>query len=503
MLPGTRKFWPLCLREVLLPIIPGVRVSGAYTVNSHADPELTPPQRHMETSHPAPAPADPASPMLIVSQTLQALGLVVHQTEENVWLLICPDPVCRQTLDPHTLKRHFHSKHPGTPIACLTNDTGELICQAYPGIGVKPAPPTIRINQIPHLEVVHDYLPCPNCRHCFQDRSSFKRHPCQTPIPTTPCTAQRYGPNTKHPWFEVVPASTPSPPADLKPYDVYLAQTSAVPPTESLPSSRLHEERTLNRFLADERWTAALSNTTLSHRELMNLCVIPPRDVLAQALQYHLYRFLLDTQRAMTYSYVRRLVGLRPETQHRITIQRHHHDVSDPTLKRYARVVVGAILLIHNTPSSSHPFSVSPETRSLVHELILSVQLDSTLDHQMPETTHSDDLHIDEDGELVSDSGPDWPPDEDESPASPASIRQRLVTLLHHFFTDTPPNAEDAATRSPLKQYLILASLSPDGSWIPASIITQKIAAILFVGRCTFAHLIQQYTKDHSVTHHQ
>jgi hypothetical protein len=45
-------------------------------------------------------------------------------------------------------------------------------------------------------------------------------------------------------------------------------------------------------------------------------------------------------------------------------------------------------------------------------------------------------------------------------------------------------------------RYLILASVNAKGEWLAAGRITQKIAAILFVGRSVFADAILRQKKE-------
>jgi hypothetical protein len=113
-------------------------------------------------------------------------------------------------------------------------------------------------------------------------------------------------------------------------------------------------------------------------------------------------------------------------------------------------------------------------------------------------------ITVDEDGELEEDSEEnDNEESVDDSNLLPLTEEEAAVhALLVELFTDRPQSARQGAFYTPLMHYILLSSLRSDGGWCRSSVMTQKIAAILFTGRVTFGRMLMSTTDVEESTFH-
>lgn len=188
--------------------------------------------------------------------------------------------------------------------------------------------------------------------------------------------------------------------------------------------------------------------------------------------------------------------------------QVHHGDVNFETHNKYAHVLASAIILISNNNTSPNPdynFPTTPEIASAIEQLHHSMAL-PIAPRPNPYDGQDDPSHIhahepdDEEFAVHHDSGefkeepfvPTLSSGSKRPPSSTAAIQNAIHSLFCSLYTQVPTHDLGGQFFSPLMRFLLLKSLHADGSWSPSGVITQTIAAVLFVGRLTFAQILSQ-----------
>jgi hypothetical protein len=244
------------------------------------------------------------------------------------------------------------------------------------------------------------------------------------------------------------------------------------------------------------------------------------KDLEFGGLHRRIHAFLADVQsRIRSYS-LRRLIGTRPTSEHSHSYQRHHADVGFDTHKRYAFVIAGALLLlIRNvqTPNTEYAFAVPHDIKNatrVVRRSMITNPIARSSEHlydevePLIEDEDSDDEEHFPDDEPLPDVLDDVLLMEDDdtgetdsvayyaygmSEQRPAPVfcdktQELLRQLLYMLFTQNPNDGRDNPFRSVFVRYIVLSSVTRDGGWRTASVITQSVAAILFTGRLVIAN---------------
>ena len=203
------------------------------------------------------------------------------------------------------------------------------------------------------------------------------------------------------------------------------------------------------------------------------------------------------------------MIGIRPATEHEVTMQRHHFNVSKPTLKKYSRTLVGVLQLVRRTMNAGYPFPVHPalvnETETLFAKIHQSSGTTLGGSFDLDDNSALEGLVLDEDGEPAEDYSH---PDDDEETESTGGmgtcpLQRILLGILRKIYTLAPRSSNEATMHSPIMQYLLLSSLQSDGAWATITSVTQKIAGAAFAGRVTFAHLVTELSARESITTHE
>ncbi|KAF6741251.1 hypothetical protein DFP72DRAFT_1084611 [Ephemerocybe angulata] len=435
---------------------------------------------------------------------LRNLGLVVHRD-----LLICPE--CKTVVEHTDIRRHINANHGELDIPkSLKTDFDTIVLSRYPNLISKPEHPLEPVEKIPYLETKFAYIRCVSCNRCYNSPGSFNNHACTLggrhadPI-TYDC--QRYIPNTSSPWFPLKKsAPTPFDMTVATPLQIY--QNSRSHHATVLDGSQIDEVRILHQFLYKEGWISAIDTTGLPRSSLIRYARLEPKDPVLLKLSSVIYKFLKRVQDTLLHTALRRLVGLRPASEHERTFMRHHSSVSNPTLKRYARTAVGFIELIRRSNADAYPFKVPEAILKSAQDLFALVSQADTEPLEgfdEAEDVPLADLVLDEDGEPLDDSPMPLEPDNliGAPNRSETSAECALINLLELIYTSTPTTAKGAPMHSPVMQFLLLSSVRDSGAWATTTSITQKIAASTFVGRLTFAHLITQTSIKGDITTHE
>jgi hypothetical protein len=274
---------------------------------------------------------------------------------------------------------------------------------------------------------------------------------------------------------------------------------------EAIDGSQIDEVRILHQFLNKEGWMQIVANTKLSRKALMDFAHITPRDPTLMKVGSSIYDFLRRVQDSTPNNTLRRMIGIRPASEHEVTIQRHHYNVSNPTLKKYARTVVGVLQLVRRTKNAAYPFAVHGSLVKLVDSVFSQISKSGNKEFDIDDNAVLDGLSFDEDGEPTDDY---FDPENDIERPIPdhptlSSLETSILKVLELLYTLVPRTAQEVTMHSPIMQYLLLSSLRLDGAWATTSSITQKIAGAAFIGRVTFAHLITELSVKESITSHE
>ncbi|TEB31756.1 hypothetical protein FA13DRAFT_1709657 [Coprinellus micaceus] len=417
-------------------------------------------------------------------------------------LLVCIE--CKSVVDYTKVRKHFLSQHKELDTATNVQTVfNSAVLTAHPTLVAEPKHPEVPIERIPYLETRYAFMRCLSCNRCYQGPETYNQHNC---LPggkrgdTVMYDCQR-------PWFPIKKAlSTPFDMRQATPYQIYLNSQRNLG-DEAIDGSQIDEVRIRHQFLEKEGWIKHIHDTKLSRKVLMDFAKVTPRDPLLMKLGALIYSFLRRVQNSTPHNTLRRMIGIRPASEHEVSVQRHHFNVSDPTLKKYSRTMVGVLQLVRRSNDGEYPFqvhaSISKLTDSLFAKLAGTVSDSTSANFELDDSSVLEGLVLDEDGEPVEDYSS--PSDNDElledSGISP--IEENLIKLLRLIYTTIPKTASEVTMHSPVMQYLLLSSVHPDGAWASTTSITQKIAGATFIGRVTFAHLITHLSKSQNITAHE
>ena len=279
----------------------------------------------------------------------------------------------------------------------------------------------------------------------------------------------------------------------------------ALPPC-SADASNTDNYRVLRQILHKERWIEHVRGKDLAKlKELVSFSV---KNQPLGSLVRHIHAYLAHVQARLTDKYIRRLIGTRPATEHERTFAIHHSDVGWDTHRKYAYVMAAALSLLLNNVKNASPdysFHVPLDVSSLSESLwdALSVEQKEDEPEEVPMEDEVEVEELEEEEEEEEDE-PEVTNDNEESgaphsgtyyayspsetrppPKTAAKIQNALHALLIALFSQKADNNDQFF--SPFIRYLVLASVNANGEWQAAGRITQKIAAILFIGRLVFA----------------
>ncbi|KAJ3541290.1 hypothetical protein NMY22_g3943 [Coprinellus aureogranulatus] len=422
-------------------------------------------------------------------------------------LLICIQ--CKAVLDFRKIRRHFTAHHSSLRVpTTMQKDLERLVLPFHKGLIAEPMHPEGPIQRIPYLAEAYAYMRCLACNRCYKGLSNFNQHKCQGTrrgdAILTDC--QRYVDNSSSPWF---PITKPPPPSFDKrlatPYDIYL-KSKQKKTEEALDGSQVEDVRILHQFLVKEGWIPLIKNLPLKRKQLMDFVQITPRDHVLMKLGALIYSFLQRVQNTAPHNNLRRMIGIRPASEHEVNFQRHHNNVSEQTLKKYSRTLVGVLNLIRNTGNADYPFErhqiLITSATALIDKLKNKPRTPLSESFELDDETPLQGLVLDDTGEPNDDyDAPDEEPDDISEELPP--LEKDLVQLLRHLYTALPTTAKNSHMHSPIMQYILLSSLRPNNAWSSTSSITQKIAGAAFVGRLTFAHLIKNRSDRDGKTLHE
>jgi hypothetical protein len=208
--------------------------------------------------------------------------------------------------------------------------------------------------------------------------------------------------------------------------------------------------------------------------------------------------------------------------RHFVSYQRHHADLGFAAHNNYAHRIAGAIaFVVRNvtSPSTEYNFRVTDAISKACVELVEAFQTvkgqeagdyyDGEDDEEKIQMEVSDE-NLDDEGEEQEreEERPvddltilDPPPQDDSAPVLLAYgsaelrkppyfcpvIQPKLRALFIELYTQEPESSLQTQFFNVFLRYLVLSSIRPNGEWTTSSLITQRIAAILFTGRLTIA----------------
>jgi hypothetical protein len=177
------------------------------------------------------------------------------------------------------------------------------------------------------------------------------------------------------------------------------------------------------------------------------------------------------------------MIGIRPASEHEVTIQRHHYNVSNPTLKKYARTVVGVLQLVRRTKNAAYPFAVHGSLVKLVDSVFSQISKSGNKEFDIDDNAVLDGLSFDEDGEPTDDY---FDPENDIERPIPdhptlSSLETSILKVLELLYTLVPRTAQEVTMHSPIMQYLLLSSLRLDGAWATTSRVIRPVREAFFL----------------------
>lgn len=279
-------------------------------------------------------------------------------------------------------------------------------------------------------------------------------------------------------------------------------------PPQPTNASNTDNYRVLRQVLHKERWIEHVEGKDL--KKLKEMVTFSTKSEPLGGLVRHIHAYLAHVQARLTSKYMRRLLGTRPATEHEHTFALHHSDVGWETHRKYAYVMAAALsLLINNVknPSPDYSFTVPPHLFSLCESLWEALsgeqQVVAEDERESHDTFAADEDEVEEEVEeeeavVVEDEDEDneiggrrhaYSPSETRSPPKTNGKIQYALQLLLLALFKQRPNGNDPFF-SCFTRYVILASVNAKGEWQAAGRITQKIAAILFIGRLVFAEAL-------------
>ncbi|KAJ3545813.1 hypothetical protein NMY22_g2295 [Coprinellus aureogranulatus] len=421
---------------------------------------------------------------------LERHGLVIYEC-----LVICVE--CKSVLDFRKIRSHFMSSHKGLPTSTKMQDEfNRCVLPYHRSLIAEPTRPNEPITRNPYLETRYDYMRCVNCNRCYGSQETYSKHSCLSGDKrgdTIRYNCQRYINNNSSPWFAIKKhVETSFDKRNATPWEVYLNK-ERTQEQETLDGSQVDEERILHQFLAKEGWLKFIKKSKISRNELMKYAHVERRDPVLMKCGKLVYMFLRRVQESAPHHTLRRMIGLRPAAEHNVTFQRHHFDVSIPTLKKYSRTIVGVLKLVCETKAKGYPFPKHESLSKLTETLFEKLEESESTDFEVDDTSVLEGLELDEFGEPIEDlPNPDDEEEEDEpeNEIILSPLETTLLKVLEALYMLKPQNAMDARMNSPIMQYLLISALRPSNAWASTTSITQKIAAATFTGRLVFAYLV-------------
>ncbi|KAF5345077.1 hypothetical protein D9756_011154 [Leucocoprinus leucothites] len=437
---------------------------------------------------------------------LSKYGLIV---KPHYKVLLCVD--CKSAVNPSNIRQHFTNQHPhfSTPPDLHDQIIAESE-QQYPDLTYRPGTPPRPVEMIDELGPPMDsLLMCKGCHHCYSSKEVFRKHPCNTNNPMfTPTLAQRWVPNSSHPWF-AVKQPVPKKPTQLTPWMMYQRQRQHENLGVNSSAAQTDDFRILHQFLRKERWLEIVDGRR--HEDLIPLVEYSTLDPTYGTLSKHIHAFFYATQNSIDTYYLRRVISIRPAEEQEQKRVKHHANVNFDTQKNYARITAAMIAFIHrvtNDENAPHKFPIPIEITTACRDLIqhLSPPLAGTEvgeDQGEEEGSGSqaqEGASDDSEQEVLHDLESQGSTGRQKPPPSTPEIQQRLVTLLYLLFTQTPTGDCQGGFFSPISHFVVISSLRKNENWAAGNTITHEIAPLLFTGRLTFAHKIIKIAKEQAFT---
>ncbi|THH18943.1 hypothetical protein EW146_g2124, partial [Bondarzewia mesenterica] len=517
---STYESLPLDIRPPL-PELETDATVPALDLGENLSAATSPPRPDLSSKIPllslAQAPADTAQ-----TDLMKANGLLVNLTHA---LVICI--ACSSSINPDEIRQHIQSFHRHVHPQKDLNRLLRAQLERYPlSFAWPPEAPVTPVDPIYGLSPPEtNYHLCTRCCRAFKGRDSndplqsashvFNSHRCNkderpnSNRPFTLASVQKFANGRQFTWFPVKDESIPITPDIESMWATYRAEmVSRDSPSQDLALP--DNFRVLHQFIQKERWLDHVNDK--DSVELMKLVHIDADDHLLPYLHRHVHAYLAYYQARLHDHYARRLIGTRPSAEHAVTYQLHHADTQFSTHNSYAHTLASCIAFVvrnHHRPCPSYHFSMSSAVSNACQALLdafagtgstIAGTYDGT-DHPTPSegaVAEDDDEHADV---LTEEDRPTVVPTPDPDacltaygggevrkipPYCPA-IQLALRELLVCLFTETPTaqGGDGKGFFHAVQRFLILASIRPDGMWLPSNSITQLISPLLFTGHLT------------------
>ncbi|KAF7771871.1 hypothetical protein Agabi119p4_6182 [Agaricus bisporus var. burnettii] len=402
-------------------------------------------------------------------------------------IMICI--ACKSIINQNDVRAHFLSRHKAFRTRLTLQEEIDDVLSDLPLLTNDPPHPSVAIDAIFGLgDPLADHIECLTCHHCYVTMKTFKLHSCPDPKPSLSLThVQRFRDFSGSPWFPVKPLNPPL--TQLSPWTLYKQNVNAAGALPE-PPSKQENHRIFKQFLHKEGWIERIGGQL--HESLIPLVSYSAQDPTCRVLQKHLVSFLAHVQGITQSYFLRRLLSIRPAEEHDESKVRHHRSVNYETLEKYARKIASLILFIYRVTSpneTTYECPVTLEIATACHILVSSLNpslIDEEIDimeEPVPESdaVYNSDQESDSDNEETTNH-----PDTTRLSDAP-TVRTQITTLLYALYTQIPSGDIRGEFYSPITHYVLLSSLRKDQEWVPAGVITQTIAAILFTGRLVFS----------------
>ena len=270
--------------------------------------------------------------------------------------------------------------------------------------------------------------------------------------------------------------------------------------------------RVYHQFLVKEGWIERIKD--YKHELLMPMIPNIEKNAVYQRMLTLLTGILVRTQRFTTDVFLKRLIGTRPTSEHTTTLCLSHSHVNDRTCRTYARRMVHAISMIASYIEDPHPtykIHISPKLQTLVADLIQlleendDIEQDTSADEPVEGFEWAGGFDGDEerDEEERENEGEMDVDDSEQEKLEFTDPENKVFLVLWQLFTEVPKTSVDGPFYSPIFHYILLSSLQKQQQWTATTIVTQKLAALQFVGRLTFSSYIITKGRKDKCTHHE
>lgn len=272
-------------------------------------------------------------PDTITTPLLDSIGLVINRVHRTLICMACGVSINHAAVEQH-YKMSTHKLY--TKQRDAFKQVSHEIAREFPlGLVYPPHAPEGTVDVVFGLTPpLKNAVRCSNCGRWYKGKDAqgkleaFRRHSCKTPrgIQLTvdardpPESVDRHPSETGHvQQFSSVLGSTrfrvrlpvaPRPPMSI--FAQYQQQRDQRP-VEPVKVSLSDNHRVLHQFLRGENWIEHLHDQAPA--ELAQLLYIPLKDPKLPGLARHIERYLLDLQKAKPSTYIRRLIGTRPNTE--------------------------------------------------------------------------------------------------------------------------------------------------------------------------------------------